>query len=340
MRDNLSGEKLFEALDNLDDDILAEALAVKNKKKLTAAKNKEPVKIIFLHPVFKGVVAVCVSLAIIAVTVFGAIKLNLSDFGLVSSTPQQNTSTPGSNYSSVPPDESSDIDGSEPDQHSPTGNIKISSIDMLNYYSAKKVIMEKSLLPVSQSYKFDKNMEAIILDDGNTCYYPINKNTTFTITMVTYFTINLNNANGFLAKKLGGTGLVEVVYTQNNLEDMITFKKGDKYYSCLCNNKSWNADSTNSLNNAGFVTSKYIEDFYIVKTNGREDYRFTIYFDNLEVTGMDCQRFKDKNFTHESVPDDITVVDDYCVVMFIKRSFTIDQLEVYFNKDENKGERA
>ena len=338
MRDNASGEKLFELLGELDEDILQQAIEVKDKKELEDIKGKESVKFIYLHPAFKAAIAVCLCVALVVMTVFTVDKVKLLNHGITSSDVSSNVSS--GNHSSIPSDKTPSVDSSIPSESKPNNDFTISSIDMLNYYSAKKVIMEKSLLPVSQSYKFDKNIEAIILDDGNTCYYPINKNTTFTITMVTYYTINLNNENGFLAKKLGGTGLVEVVYTQNNLEDMITFKKGDKYYSCLCNNKSWNADSTNSLNNAGFVTSKYIEDFYIVKTNGREDYRFTIYFDNLEVTGMDCQRFKDKNFTHESVPDDITVVDDYCVVMFIKRSFTIDQLEVYFNKDENKGERA
>ena len=338
MRDNLSGEKLFEALGNLDDDILEEALAVKNKKKLTAAKNKEPVKIIFLHPVFKGVVAVCVSLAIIALTVFGAIKLNLSDFGLVSSTPQQNTSTPGPNYSSVPPDESSDVDGSEPDHHSPTGNIKISSIDMLNYYSAKKVLMEDSLLPVSMPMSLSSNGAVIKLTDGNVRYYEIDRHTTFTITMITYFTINLLNENGFLAQKLGGTGLVEVVYTENNLENMITFKKGDKYYSCLCTGASYNTDSTNSIKSARFSSHKYIEGFNIVKNKEQENYEFTVYFENQRVTGMNCSRFQDNSYTHEADPDYITMAEDYCVVMFVKRQFTIDQLEAYFGKEKDQEE--
>lgn len=54
----------------------------------------------------------------------------------------------------------------------------------------------------------------------------------FEITMAAYFNIKLNNPNGFLAQKLGGTGKVEVAITKNNFKDLITFKRGEKYYSC------------------------------------------------------------------------------------------------------------
>ena len=339
MSDNINAEKLFEAIGQLDEDILQEAMDVNDKKAIEKIKNNESIRIIFLHPAFKGAIAVYLCVALVFVSVFVANKLKPLDSSVTGSDTSSNISS--DSHSSIPSNKTPSGNNSDvPSQNQPDKEFTISSIDMLNYYSAKKAIIEKSLLPVSQSYKFDTNKDPIILDDGNTCYYPINQDMTFTITMVTYFTINLNDANGFLAKKLGGTGMVEVVYTQNNLEDMITFKKGDKYYSCLCNDKSWNADGSNSLNKAGFATSKYIEGFYIAKTNNTEEYLFTVYFDNLKVTGIDCKRFKANGFTYESRPDDITMAEDYCVVMFVKRSFTIDQLEVYFNKDEKESGNA
>lgn len=210
-------------------------------------------------------------------------------------------------------------------------NFSIKNIDMLNFYSAKKYLEEKSLLPLSAN----KPQRIINLSD-KIYYYELNPNTEFTISMITYFTINLNDENGFLAKKLGGTGLVEVVITQNNLDDMITFKREDKFYSCLCNNTSYNQDSTNSLKSIAFSTHKYIQGFNVVKNLEQENFKFTVDFETAKVTAINSTRFKDSQWTHQYNIDDITLNEDFCAVLFVKQHFTIAELESYFSEEETE----
>ena len=216
-------------------------------------------------------------------------------------------------------------------ENSDNGNFLIKSIDMLNFYSAKKYLEEKSLLPLSGN----KTQKTINLSD-KIYYYELNANTKFTISMITYFTVNLNDENGFLAKKLGGTGLVEVVITRNNLEDMITFKREDKFYSCLCNDTSYNQDSTNSLKSIGFTTHKYIQGFDIVKNLEQENFKFTVNFESAKVTAIESARFKDSEWSHQYNVDDITLNEDFCAVLFVKQQFTIAELESYFSEKDTE----
>lgn len=355
MKDNSNAEKLFEALGELDEAVLQEALITRDKEALKAVRNKESTKIVFLHPTFKKIIAACVCVMIVVLSVFTADKFNLLNFELIENNGLENNQSDASdmqdnsnndnilngsngnnsfsseNTTSVPDTsiENNSSGNNVPGYTEPTGDFSISSIDMLNFYSAKKAISDNSLLPISNNMK----PHIINLSNNKITYYEIDRHTQFTISMVTYFTINLNDENGFLAQKLGGTGLVEVVITENNLDNMITFKKDDKYFSCLLNGSSHNLDSTNSLADARFSTHKYIEGFNIVKNIQQENYKFTVYFKDSKVTGIDCERFKSDSCTHQAVPDDITLIEDYCVVMFVKRSFTIDQLEVYFNNE-------
>ena len=67
---------------------------------------------------------------------------------------------------------------------------------------------------------------------------------------------------GFLAQKLGGTGSVEVVITQNSFSNMITFKKGERYYSCLQTSLTEKAMS--------FSSHKYVNGFKLVENFDQE----------------------------------------------------------------------
>lgn len=213
-------------------------------------------------------------------------------------------------------------------------NYNIDSIDKINFYSAKKIISENSLLPIGMSNNAISSQK-IFLDNIYT-ENPIDRNKIFTTSMVTYFTIRLNDENGFLAQKLGGTGLVEVVVTQNDIDDlgqMITFKREDKYYTCFANGGNYDADLKKSSHE--FSSHKYIDGFNIVKNLEQENYKFTVHYDGSKVIGFECAPF-------QSVPaayaiDDVTFIEDFCVVLYIKQTFTIDELEVFF-KNENEGE--
>lgn len=257
---------------------------------------------------------------------------NVSDNSNNSST---DNSTP-SNLDDVTPSEPSDDTPSTVIPSDPPvieTKYNIDSIDKINFYSAKKIISENSLFPFGMSN--NASSPKIIMLNKTYTENPIDRNKVFTTTMVTYFTIELNDEKGFLAQKLGGTGLVEVVVTKNNIDDlgeMITFKREEKYYTCFANGGDYNPDSNKS--SSEFSSHKYIDGFNIIKNLEQENYKFTVHYDGSKVIGFECAPF-------HSVPtnyavDNVTFIEDFCVVLYTKQTFTIDELEVYF-KNENGG---
>ena len=236
----------------------------------------------------------------------------------------------------IPDDESSaEESSSENDDY---GDYYIDSIDKLNFYSVKKVIEEYDVFPLLNGNggaikpMASPRAPAFVKPLNNSVYYyEISRDTVFNITMETYFTIRLNNKNGFLAKKLGGTGLVEVVITENNLDDMITFKRGEKYYSCLLNSgPSYESESRRTVK---FSTHKYIKGYNVVKNFEQHNFQFEVQYNNLNVVGFNAIDLGTTSNNQTYEVDDITLNTDHCVVMFIKRSFTIEQLECYFKSN-------
>lgn len=263
-----------------------------------------------------------------------------------SSNPSSNSSQGGFIPGNSTPSNSSEITSSEPFDDTPSTivpseppaietNCNIDSIDKINFYSAKKIISENSLIPTGMRNN-DSSLPKIIMLNKTYTEYPIDRNKIFTTTMVTYFTIKLNDKKGFLAQKLGGTGLVEVVVTQNNIEDMgqmITFKREEKYYTCFANGGQ--IDLYSNKSSSEFSSHKYTDGFNIIKNLKQENYRFTVHYDGSKVIGFECAPFRSvpANYT----VDDVTFIEDFCVVIYTKQTFTIDELEVYF-KNENKEE--
>ena len=209
-----------------------------------------------------------------------------------------------------------------------TEQANIDSLDKLNFYAVKTAIAQKESGLVSES---DVKVETLadnrnfgILNLANSTATDINPNSTFTITMYSYFTMSLNDPKGFLAQKLGGTGVVEVVITRNNFNNMITFKKGERYYSCLQTVQTERAMS--------FSSHKYVSGFKLVENFDQENYEFTVYFDGDRVVGMNCVRFIG-NGDYKYVADDIRVNDNFCFVIFQKQSFTAKELEKLFSNN-------
>lgn len=246
-------------------------------------------------------------------------------------------STPSKPVEEIPSEPSEDTFSNNTTSNPPVieTNYFIDSIDKINFYSAKKIISEKSLLPIGMSTNAFSTPKILFL--SNTYFeYPIDRNKVFTATMVTYFTIELNDEKGFLAQKLGGTGLVEVVVTENDMEDMgqmITFKRDDKYYTCFMNGQD-NDTNSNKVSRE-FSSHKYIDGFNIIKNLEQENYKFTVHYDGSKVVGFECAPFDSVPTNY--VTDDVTFIEDFCVVIYAKQTFTIDELEVYF-KNENEGE--
>ena len=270
-----------------------------------------------------------------------------------SSQDNNSTSNPSSNSSQeefIPdnstPSNSDEVTPSEPFDDIPSTVIpsdppvietkyNIDSIDKINFYSAKKIISDKSLFPFGMSADAFTAPNALLLNNTY-AEYPIDRNKVFTATMVTYFTIELNDEKGFLAQKLGGTGLVEVVITKNNIDDlgeMITFKREEKYYTCLKNGGGYDTDT--NITNSEFSSHKYIEGFNIIKNKLQYNFKFTVYYEGSKVIGFECAPFGNTSFEYKT--DDVTFIEDFCVVLYTKQTFTIDELEVYF-KNEYKEE--
>ena len=208
----------------------------------------------------------------------------------------------------------------------------------MNFYSAKKILNENSLFPFFTSKS--NTLTTPFLLNTNTDFgyfeYPIDKYKVFTTTMVTYFNIELNDERGFLAQKLGGTGTVEVVVTHSDIDDaggMITFKREDKYYSCISNGASY--DNETNMSSQNFSTHKYIDGFNIVKNFNQDNYKFIVHYEGSKVIGFECMPMGDISSKYKT--DNVNFVEDYCTVLFTKQTFTIDQLELYF-KNNNVGD--
>ena len=208
-----------------------------------------------------------------------------------------------------------------------TENVKINSLDKLNFYAVKKAIAENGVVLLSDLAQKPKataltNKKSFrLLNLANSTATDINANSTFTITMYSYFTITLNDTRGFLAQKLGGTGSVEVVITRNNFNNMITFKKGERYYSCMQTSLTERAMS--------FSSHKYVNGFKLVENYDQENYEYTVYFEGDKVIGINCGRFEG-NGNYKYVADDIKYNDNFCFVIHKKQTFTAEQLEGLF----------
>ena len=242
------------------------------------------------------------------------------------------------------------------------GYLTINSIDMLNYYTAMKVLADPTNEINTVSYKtgggitllsasananaksygftllsntdsdvgYDTPPEGYNPDnqeknEEKVYYYELDPNEVFSVSRVVFFQIEIKKDNGFLASKVG-TGIVDVVITENSLEPMITFKNGDRYYSCC--------ENTLLDNGKLYSTHKYIEGFYIVKNLEQENYSFSVEYDNFNLdyvntiaNSVTCDSYKNGG----NIPDgemsviSKTYLSDHSIEM------TIADLEEYFN---------
>ncbi len=213
-------------------------------------------------------------------------------------------------------------------------NIEINSLDKLNFFAVKKAIEESSSLTAlsttqqsGQVTNLSGNADYGLLNLANSTATSINANSSFTITMYSYFTVTISDANGFLAQKLGGTGTAEVVITENSFNNMITFKKGDRYYSCFEVSSNENARS--------FSTHKYVNGFKLVENYDQENYEFTVYFEGDRVIGINSGRYYSEKTSYKYKPDNITLKDKFSFVVYKKQTFTAEQLEKLFSNNNS-----
>ena len=144
-------------------------------------------------------------------------------------------------------------------------------------------------------------------------YYENDPDTVFHLSKVIFFRIYLSG-EGFLTDKVG-SGVVDVVITDFEIfgDYMITFKNGDRYYSCLTDGKSHTEYR--------FTAHKYIEGFQVVKNLALQDHRFYVTLDgNGQVTHFECGYFEEGE----------RPVLGQTYTANVNETFTIDQLETYF----------
>ena len=357
-------EILFESLTEIEDDLLAEAYAVEDAEQLkkyieTEKEISHGDRALFRKPAFRiaAVAAVFVLIAVVAAFVLPVLFRSPGSDVLPGSPPGNTQNNPWQNPSS--------------------GALKIKSLDMLNYYSAIRILLdnpenaqpgkarktsiEDGTVAVSPGvwrlaesdsgadveedrggFGYDTppsegadgerptqnpppegqqpgSSGSLGLEDGQTViYYEMDPNEVFSVSGVIFFQIELRDESGYLASKVG-TGIVDVVITENSLEHMITFRNGDRYYSCLENGYvegTWQ-----------FSSHKYIEGFSIVKNLEQDNYAFEVTFDEEMNVEFICRPFK----TGGENPDrDITVVSA-AFMSQVSAEFTIADLEQYFS---------
>ncbi len=211
----------------------------------------------------------------------------------------------------------------ETDHPDNNGEIVIDTWDKLNYYAVKKVIADgDGTATMSLSALSSRNVRQM----SSSSSVDIDQNSTFTVTMCSYFTAEISNVRGFLAQKLGGTGQLEVVITCNNFNNMITFKKGENYYSCL--------QTQMTENTMTFSTYKYVDGFSVVENHDQENYSFTVLFDGDNIVGISAGRIESNVESMRCVVDNLKMTNSLCIVSRQKQSFTVAQLEAAFKKEE------
>lgn len=305
MKEN-KAEKLYLALSEADDDLLREAEETDSREKLNGKGGADSGKI-RRKRIVRTVSALAACLAVVLTVTFVAPLLK---------------------NDTIPAWITEEVGG------------KLDCFDAVNYYGAKTLLMREAgidlesagtvkqtaFLPAPPSFRFlsaaGTEEETEFFGDEETksdediYYYEIDPNKRFRITKVIAFQIGLTDPEGFLAKRLG-TGIVDVVITESNLEIMITFHAHGKYYTCLMNG--------GGKTNYQFSTHKYIEGFHIVKNFEQVNYAFAIDIAEGHVTGLTCSG--GYGYGSDCPPDRAFVVEGSDYMKKVNGSFTVPELE-------------
>lgn len=206
---------------------------------------------------------------------------------------------------------------------------KITCYDEVNYYGAKVLLMrEAGMEPVpSGNAEKTSSLSAPVFrflageeketERDDLFYYEIDPAQPIRIKKIAAFRMRLIEPEGFLASLIG-TGLVDVIITENDvLETMITFRAGDRYYTCL--------ENGNGPTCYQFSTHKYIEGYNVVKNFRQVNYSFEVTLDGRQVTGFSSSLFGGTDYVHR--PDTAVIIEDSCCVRKVSGTFTVSELE-------------
>ena len=177
---------------------------------------------------------------------------------------------------------------------------------------------------------------------GTTDRYAVDPNEIFQITRTIAFQIEVEDGSGFLASQLGG-GVINVVVSENSLETMITFRHGDRYYSCLLNGISEDEGGYSAVDGSyverdavryHFSTHKYIDGFDIVKNTNQLNFSFYFWMDRKSAQVVDFRCFHSGDGDAWDIgaptPDTVTVIPNTSMVSGLEASFTLRDLQTRF----------
>lgn len=339
MEKNDKADPILRAIGELDDDVLKEAYLCDSKEGLEALSKKRR-RAVLTAPMRR--VAVACLCVLLSVSLVFAVPVFFK--GGVDEQPYPDSETGDTiHYGDI----------------TQNGKLLFDSIDVLNYYSARRLMREGNR-SAPQGYPTMGRLTKVTPESGTdrvpdtepappsvTDYpadtmtelpvtkpsipedmiaYEFGANEVFTVTKVIYFQVNIKNENGFLASMIG-TGKTEVVITENSLEDMITFRnvESGKYYSCLING--------GGPTHMDFSTHKYIEGFCIVKNVTQENYRFDIKLEGGLAYDISCSRNIGESGEGKTkhVPDELEFIEGSCRTSSVRGSFTISDLEAYYS---------
>lgn len=345
MEKNDKADPILRAIGELDDDVLKEAYLCDSKEGLEALSKKRR-RAVLTAPMRRVAVAcLCVLLSVSLVFAVPAFFK-----GGVDEQPYPDSETGDTiHYGDI----------------TQNGKLLFDSIDVLNYYSARRLMREGNR-SAPQGYPAMGRLTKVTPESGtdrvpetepappsvtdhpsetmtdspvtvpsipeDMIAYEFGADEVFTVTKVIYFKVNIKNENGFLASMIG-TGKTEVVITENSLEDMITFRnvESGKYYSCLING--------GGPTHMDFSTHKYIEGFCIVKNVTQENYRFDIKLEGGLAYDIGCSRNIGESGEGKTkhVPDELEFIEGSCRTSSVRGSFTISDLEAYYSNVWNGG---
>lgn len=233
----------------------------------------------------------------------------------------------------------------------------INSLDKLNYYAARKTVddylADKAVktnawgtlysgeATVDSDYGEDVSDAPEYSDSTETdtasaqrpqntetkVYYDLYDWGEFTINRTIYFQIELSDETAFLGAHLG-TGIVEVAISMGDIHDdlnMITFRNGDNFFSCMYHGYYGINEDTHAEKYA-FAAYRFIEGFYYVKDLQYEHYEFHI---EVGTAGDAVFRCDYRATGDENEPATVVENSTYCIDKEV--TYTIEELEAYFN---------
>ena len=326
-------EKMLRAIGGIDDDMVEDAAIHPSHKKQSLVR----------MPAFRRVVAIAACFVLI--------------IGLAFSMPT--LLTPNNDGPGVPIEPGTLL---PPNVQGNESGLQISGLDQMSYYAAVRMIegMPKlsnqsmtggnyGIALLASGYDTDKREEPPEpettgpnetqgppvtpdpsrppVEGEDIYYYALDPGEPFYINKVSMFQIELTDENGFLASKLG-LGIVDVVILEECIwgDSLITFRKGENFFSCLSN--GWGLDQTTYGWQWDFSTHKYVDGFYIVKNFEQENHAFYI---DMNADGQAFQFICRGTQNGGYHPDQNVKVVSSTVISEESSSYTVAELEEYFN---------